>query len=109
MPSYYESEDLARFSELSKTNPKSFQKFMDWYAHTLEPGLVDAKTKQLIGLAVSFAVQCPYCIDSYAKTCAEAGWSPEEMGEAVSLAASIKGGAVIAHWVQATNTLEREE
>ena len=109
MPSYYESEDLARFSELSKTNPESFQKFMAWYGHALEPGLVDARTKKLIGLAVSFAVQCPYCIDAYAKSCADAGWSPEEMGEAVSLAASIKGGAVIAHWVQATNTLEREE
>lgn len=107
MASHYQVEDLARFADMGKVDPKNFENFMKWYAGTLEDGAIDAKTKKLIGLAVSFAVQCPYCIDSYAKSCADAGYSPEQMAEAVGIAASIKGGAVIAHFVQASNTWER--
>jgi alkylhydroperoxidase/carboxymuconolactone decarboxylase family protein len=108
MPSYYVSEDLARFSEMAKTNEKAFSSFMKWYSGAMEGGMVDAKTKKLIALAVAFAIQEPYCIHSYAKQCLDAGWSPEELSEAVNVAASIKGGGTIAHWVQACNVFERE-
>ena len=48
MPSYYLSEDLARFGEMAKTNPQLFDLFMKWYAATMEKGALDAKTKKLI-------------------------------------------------------------
>ena len=108
MPSYYLSEDLARFGEMAKTNPKLFDLFMKWYAATMEKGALDEKTKKLIALAVAYAIQEPYCIDSYASACTEAGVTPEEMSEAVSVAAAIRGGGVIAHWVQACNTMSRQ-
>jgi len=108
MPSYYLSEDLARFGELSKTDPKRFDLFQKWYAATMEAGALDAKTKKLIALAVAYAIQEPYCIDSYSSACADAGVTPEEMSEAVSVAAVIRGGGVIAHWVQACNTMARK-
>ena len=108
MPSYYMSEDLARFGEMAKTNPQLFDLFMKWYSATMADGALEGKTKKLIALAVAYAIQEPYCIDSYSAACAEAGVSPEEMAEAVSVAAVIRGGGVIAHWVQACNTLARE-
>ena len=108
MPSYYVSEDLARFGEMAKTNPKLFDLFMQWYSTTMEPGALDQKTKKLIALAVAYAIQEPYCIDSYSSACADAGISPEEMTEAVSVAAAIRGGGVIAHWVQACNAMDRK-
>ena len=108
MPSYYVSEDLARFTEMSKTNPKLFDLFMKWYSTTMEKGSLDERTKKLIALAVAYAIQEPYCIDSYSSACADAGISPEEMTEAVSVAAVIRGGGVIAHWVQACNAMDRK-
>ena len=107
MGSYYLSEDLARFGELGKSNEKSYADFMKWYGGVMADGLLDSKTKKLIALAVSFAMPEPYCIHSYAQQCADAGWSPEEMAEAASVAAALKGGGVIAHWVQACNVFER--
>jgi alkylhydroperoxidase/carboxymuconolactone decarboxylase family protein len=107
MPSYYMSEDLSRFGEMARTNPKLFDLFSKWYGATMEAGALDDRTKKLIALAVAFAIQEPYCIDSYSSACTEAGISPEEMGEAVSVAAVIRGGGVVAHWVQACNTLTR--
>ena len=109
MPSYYLSEDLARFGEIAKTNPKLFDLFMKWYSATMEPGALDEQTKKLIALAVAYAIQEPYCIDSYASACTDAGISPEEMAEAVNVAAVIRGGGSIAHWAQALNTLARKE
>jgi alkylhydroperoxidase/carboxymuconolactone decarboxylase family protein len=109
MPSYYLSEDLARFGEMGKTHPQLFDKFMSWYSSTMEKGALDDKTKKLIALAVAYAIQEPYCIDSYASACSEAGYSPEQMAEAVNVAAAIRGGGVVAHWVQACNTLARKE
>jgi alkylhydroperoxidase/carboxymuconolactone decarboxylase family protein len=108
MPSYYVSEDLARFTEMSKTNPKLFDLFMKWYSTTMEKGALDERTKKLIALAVAYAIQEPYCIDSYSSACADAGISPEEMTEAVNVAAAIRGGGVIAHWVQACNAMDRK-
>lgn len=108
MPSYYMSEDLARFGEMAKTNPKLFDLFLTWYTATMEAGALDERTKKLIALAVAFAIQEPYCIDSYSSACSDAGISPEEMAEAVSVAAVIRGGGVVAHWVQACNTVTRK-
>ena len=78
MPSYYLSEDLARFGEMGRTNPKLHDLFMKWYAATMEKGALDERTKKLIALAVAYAIQEPYCIDSYSAACAEAGATPEE-------------------------------
>lgn len=108
MPSYYMSEDLARFGEMSKTSPHLFELFRKWYAATMERGALDERTKKLIALAVAFAIQEPYCIDSYASSCADSGITPEEMAEAVSVAAVIRGGGTVAHWVQACNTMTRK-
>jgi alkylhydroperoxidase/carboxymuconolactone decarboxylase family protein len=108
MPSYYLSEDLARFPEMAKTNPQLFDLFMKWYGATMEPGALYGKTKKLIALAVAFAIQEPYCIDSYASACTDAGITPEQMAEAVNVAAVIRGGGTVAHWVQACNTMTRK-
>ena len=107
MPSYYMSEDLARFGEMAKTHPRLFDLFLKWYTTTMEKGALDEKTKKLIALAVAFAIQEPYCIDSYSSACMDAGVTPEEMAEAVNVAAVIRGGGTIAHWVQACNTATR--
>jgi alkylhydroperoxidase/carboxymuconolactone decarboxylase family protein len=108
MSSYYLSEDLARFGDMAKTTPKHFDLFMKWYSATMDGGALDAKTKKLVALAVAFAIQEPYCIDSYASQCMDAGWTPEQMSEAVNVSASIRGGGTIAHWVQACNTMARK-
>lgn len=107
MPSYYLSEDLARFSEISRTRPELFDLFQKWYAATMEEGALDERTKRLIALAVAYAIQEPYCIDSYTKQCLDSDVTPEQMAEAVSVAAAIKGGGAIAHWVQSCNTIAR--
>ena len=93
MPSYYLSEDLARFPDMGKTQPKLWGLYLKWYGATMEKGALDERTKKLIAFAVAFSIQEPYCIDSYASACADAGISPEEMaGRSTSPRPSAEAG-----------------
>jgi alkylhydroperoxidase/carboxymuconolactone decarboxylase family protein len=107
MTEYYKPEDLDRFGEVGKHNPALFKKFIDWYASALEPGILTKREKALIGIAVAHAVQCPYCIDAYTKSCLEEGLSLEHITEAVHVAAAIRGGASLVHAIQAHNAADK--
>ena len=97
---YYRAPDLARFSEIGKGAPELWQKFRVWYDAVFAPGALSAREKALIALAVSHAVQCPYCIDAYSQDSLKQGADLEQMTEAVHVAVAIRGGASLVHGMQ---------
>lgn len=105
--SYYEEDDLARFGEVGKHAPELFEKFMAWYQACQEEGALTKREKALIGLAVAHVVQCPYCIDAYTQSSLENGSNPEQMTEAIHMAAAVRGGAALVHGVQCTAILKK--
>jgi alkylhydroperoxidase/carboxymuconolactone decarboxylase family protein len=107
MTEYYKAEDLDRFGEVGKHNTALFKKFLEWYNAALEPGALSKREKVLIGVAVAHAVQCPYCIDAYTKSCLEEGMSLDHITEAVHVASAIRGGASLIHTIQAHNAVDR--
>ena len=100
METYYHPPDLAKFPEVGKDAPELWEKFLAWYNAVFAEGALTEREKALIALAVSHAVQCPYCIDAYTSACLEKGSTPEQMTEAVHVAAAIRGGASLVHGVQ---------
>ena len=106
MAEYYRPEDLPRFAEMGADAPELWEKFNAWYSSVFSPGSLSEREKCLIALAVSHAVQCPYCIDAYTQGCLEKGSNLEQMTEAVHVAAAIKGGAALVHGLQMRNTAE---
>ena len=104
---YYHQHDLARFGEINRGAPELAKKFFDWYGAVFAEGALTAREKALIALAVSHAVQCPYCIDAYTTASLEHGSNEEQMTEAVHVAAAIRGGSSLVHGVQMRNHLER--
>ena len=100
MDTYYHPKDLAKFGDMGKEAPELWQKFSEWYAAVFKEGALTEREKALIALAVAHAVQCPYCIDAYTKTCLEKGSDLEQMTEAVHVASAIRGGASLVHGVQ---------
>ncbi len=107
MTEYYRNEDLDRFGEIGKYQPDLFRKFMDWYNSALEPGILSKREKVLIGLAVAHVIQCPYCIDSYSRSCLEEGMSLDHITEALHVASAVRGGASLIHGIQAHNTVQK--
>ena len=100
MDTYYKPEHLAKFSTIAEGNQKLADKFFDYYAEVFKAGALSAREKALIALAVSHAVQCPYCIDAYSKESLHQGADLEQMTEALHVAAAIRGGASLVHGVQ---------
>lgn len=105
--SHYEHGDLARFPDIGKDAPHLAEAFFAWYGKVFAEGALSVREKSLIALAVAHAVQCPYCIEAYAKGCLEAGSNTEEMTEALHVAGAIKGGSALVHGVQMRKHAER--
>jgi alkylhydroperoxidase/carboxymuconolactone decarboxylase family protein len=103
MDTYYNPEDLKKFGKISEFQPELGKKFFDYYGSVFKEGALTAREKSLIALAVSHAVQCPYCIDAYTEDAMEKGCDSAEMMEAVHVAAAIKSGAALVHSVQMMN------
>jgi alkylhydroperoxidase/carboxymuconolactone decarboxylase family protein len=100
MTGYYHPEHLARFGTISEGSKELADKFFDYYAAVFREGALSEREKALIALAVAHAVQCPYCIDAYSRTCLEKGADLEQMTEAVHVATAIRGGASLVHGIQ---------
>ncbi len=108
MDSYYKPEHLPKFSTIAEGNKKLADKFFDYYGEVFKPGALSAREKALIALAVSHAVQCPYCIDAYSRESLQQGADLEQMTEAVHVAAAIRAGASLVHGVQMLEHVNRQ-
>ena len=104
---YYKEEDLKKFKDIADFEPELAEKFFGWYGKVFEEGALTAREKAIIALAVSHAIQCPYCIDAYTKDTLKMGVSEAQMMEAVHVAGAISGGTSLAHGVQMMNKVKK--
>ena len=107
MADYYDSDDLKKFGNIGKHDKAHADLFFKYYSSvTSEGGALSKREKSLIALAVAHALKCPYCIDAYTTACLEAGSNPEQMMEAVHVAAAMQAGITLVHAVQMQNKLD---
>ena len=98
---YYDPQDLSNFGKIGELHPELGKKFFSYYEAVFkEEGVLTKREKALIALAVSHAIQCPYCIDAYTSESLKAGADETEMMEGIHVAAAIRGGASLVHGVQ---------
>ena len=69
-------------------------------------GALPGKTKQLIAVAVAHVTQCPYCIRGHTKAALRQGATPEELMEAIWVAAEMRAGGAYAHSALALETID---
>ena len=60
-------------------------------------GLLDVKTKELIGFTCSLVLRCDDCVKYHLGKCHELGFSTEEVNEAMGVATLVGGTIVIPH------------
>lgn len=61
------------------------------------PGVLDVKSKELIGLTCSLVLRCDDCVKYHLGKCKEIGLTTEEVNEAMGVATLIGGTIVIPH------------
>lgn len=97
------ADQARRRKELAPAAHAAFEAFSK---AVFAPGALDETTKQLIAVAVAHTTQCPYCIDGHTKLAARKGATPEQIMEAVWVAAEIRAGGAYAHSTLAMTALE---
>jgi ribonuclease HI len=69
-------------------------------------GALSAKQKELLGLVASAVLRCDDCINYHLLQSRDAGWSAEELREALDVALVVGGSIVIPHLRRAYGRLE---
>ena len=94
--SYYDPKDLKKFGKIAEWQEEMGEKFFAYYSGVTEgDSALTEREKALIALAVSHAIQCPYCIDAYTTNSLQSGADEEQMMEAVHVAAAVKAGTTL--------------
>jgi AhpD family alkylhydroperoxidase len=65
-----------------------------------EPGSIDNKNRELIGLAVASQIPCPYCIYFHTVKAKAFGATDEEIKEAIAQAAMVRHWSTVIHGAQ---------
>ena len=84
------SADIAR--KRRELAPKQLEAFRQFSAAAFAEGELDARTKQLIAVAVAHVTQCPYCIRGHTEGALKAGASEAQIMEAIWVAAEMRAG-----------------
>ena len=85
--------------------PKPAEAFKAFSQVVFADGALPTRTKQLIAVAVAHVTQCPYCIRAHTKSAMRHGATPEEIMEAVWVAAEMRAGGAYAHSAIALDTI----
>ncbi|HZW10188.1 MAG TPA: carboxymuconolactone decarboxylase family protein [Phycisphaerales bacterium] len=82
------------------------KRFFQLDGKTYEPGALDAKTKELLGLVASMVLRCDDCIAYHVDQCVGAGASDDELWETFDVALIVGGSIVIPHLRRAVEFLD---
>jgi AhpD family alkylhydroperoxidase len=99
-------ELAARRKQLAPDADDAFESFS---RAVFADGALPEKTKQLIAVAVAHVTQCPYCINGHTRLALRKGANPEEIMEAIWVAAEMRAGGAYAHSVLALHAMEAAE
>ncbi len=85
---------------------RSVKRFFGTDTLTYEPGALDRRTKELIGLATSLVLRCDDCVTYHLLQCKEMGVSDPEIHDAMSVSLTVGGSIVIPHLRRAVAVLD---
>lgn len=105
-------EEFRRFRErmnerILEAGNLEIKRFFALDTRSYEPGALDAKTKELLGLVASMVLRCDDCVTYHIIRCREEGVSDAEFFEAFNVGLVVGGSIVIPHLRRAVDTLDQ--
>ena len=91
---------------LEEKNHLGIRRFFNLDSAAYRDGALDGRTKELLGLVASMVLRCNDCIDYHLGQCVEAGYSDEEIDDAMNVALVVGGSIVIPHLRHAVETID---
>jgi AhpD family alkylhydroperoxidase len=88
--------------------PEASTAFQNFSRTVFADGALSQRMKQVIAVAVAHVTQCPYCIRSHTRAALRDGATPNEIMEAIWIAAEMRAGAAYAHSTIALDVIAHE-
>lgn len=99
----YRQQVHAGVGELGKLSPDTVRGYVTLGGAGAKTNRLDAKSRELIALAVAISLRCDGCITTHVEAARKQGATKEEIAEALGVAISVNAGAAL---VYATRTLD---
>ena len=92
--------------DLQKELPEQMGTFQKFLTATEKPSVLDAKTKELINVALSICAQCQWCIVFHVKGAFARGATRAEIIDAASMAVLMHGGPALMYMIPLMEALK---
>jgi AhpD family alkylhydroperoxidase len=93
-------------NRIIKSGNIGLKRFLALDSRVYEPGVLNEKTKELIGLATSTVLKCDDCITYHIVRCIQSGASDDELLESLNIALIVGGSITIPHLRRAIETID---
>ncbi len=97
----YAGEVDGRAANLFKAAPDTMRAYRGLMEAASKDGALDAKTKELMALAIGIAMRCDGCIVYHARAAQRHGASREEVAETIGVAVELGGGPAAVYGAEA--------
>jgi AhpD family alkylhydroperoxidase len=104
--STYRQQVMTGVSAVAKLSPDTVKGYVQLSQANAKTGSLDAKTRELISLAVGISLRCDGCIAVHASEARKAGATKEEIAEALGVAIAVNAGAALVYTTRAFDALE---
>lgn len=85
---------------------RGIKRFFNLDTAAYNDGALTGKTKELLGLVASMVLRCNDCIDYHVLQCVEAGFTDDEIFDAMNVALIVGGSIVIPHLRHGIETVD---
>lgn len=93
----YRAQVVAGVGEIAKLSPETVRGYSALSGAGAKTGHLDAKTRELISLAVAVSLRCDGCITVHADAARKLGVTKEELAEALGVAVAVNAGAALVY------------
>jgi AhpD family alkylhydroperoxidase len=91
---------------LRQAMPEQARGFGQLAQSAIAPGVLDAKTKELIALAIGITARCDGCLAFHAKAARKYGATREEIVETIGVAVYMGGGPSMIYGAEALDVFD---
>ena len=93
----YRDQVNAAVKDISVANPDIVKAYAGFHQASAKSAHLDAKTRELIALAVAVTLRCDGCINAHTDAAVKAGVTKEEMVDALGVAIMVNAGAAMVY------------
>lgn len=105
----YRKELGPRIGELGKLSPDTLKGYLALSGAGAKTNHLDAKTRELIALAVAVTTRCDGCITVHVDAALKQGASREEIAEALGVAVALNAGAALVYSARVMDAVAAHE